>query len=145
MFITGQNTQEVIRNTWLRVIFPPTLLSCSSRFQRALQQNKAKSRLFYFLILLFQAHVTLVCLAWIQQCYKVISTTVNRPDQFHALKLKDGTFTLYLNIDVSSRLVFDFQRTDNKTTRFNFCSLLVKVWFRSRKSQRNSTYKRKIC
>ena len=31
-------------------MFPPTLLSCSSRFLRALQQNRAQSRLLYLLI-----------------------------------------------------------------------------------------------
>ena len=30
-------------------MFPPTLLSCSSRFLRALQQNRAQSRLLYLL------------------------------------------------------------------------------------------------
>ena len=30
-------------------MFPPSLLSCSSLFLRALQQNRAKSRLLYFL------------------------------------------------------------------------------------------------
>ena len=37
---------------WLRLVFPPTLFSCSSRFLRALQQNRAQSRLLYLLILL---------------------------------------------------------------------------------------------
>ena len=31
----------------LRLVFLPTLLSCSSRFLRALQQNRAQSRLLY--------------------------------------------------------------------------------------------------
>ena len=30
-------------------VFPPTLLLCSSRFLRALQQNRAQSRLLYLL------------------------------------------------------------------------------------------------
>ena len=46
---SSQSTQEVGRNTRLRVVFPPTLLSCSSRFLRALQQNRAQSRLLYLL------------------------------------------------------------------------------------------------
>ena len=33
----------------LRLVFPHTLLSCSSRFLRALQQHRAQSRLFYLL------------------------------------------------------------------------------------------------
>ena len=37
-------TQEV------RLVFLPTLLLCSSRFLRALQQNRALSRLLYLLI-----------------------------------------------------------------------------------------------
>ena len=41
-------TQEV-RNTRLRLVFLPTLLSCSSRFLRALKQNRAQSRLLYLL------------------------------------------------------------------------------------------------
>ena len=32
-----------------RLVFPPTLLSCSSRLLRALQQNRAQSRLLYLL------------------------------------------------------------------------------------------------
>ena len=44
------STQEVGRNTRLRLVFPPTLLSCSCRFLRALQQNRAQSRLLYLLI-----------------------------------------------------------------------------------------------
>ena len=47
---SGQSTQEVGRNTRLRLVFPPILLSCSSRFLRALQQNRAQSRLLYLLI-----------------------------------------------------------------------------------------------
>ena len=31
----------------LRLVFLPTLLSCSSRLLRALQQNRAQSRLLY--------------------------------------------------------------------------------------------------
>ena len=46
---SGKSTQEVGRNTRLRLVFPPTLLSCSSRFLRALQQNRAQSRLLYLL------------------------------------------------------------------------------------------------
>ena len=34
---------------YLRLVFLPTLLSCSSRFLRALQQNRAQSRLLYLL------------------------------------------------------------------------------------------------
>ena len=41
-------TQEV-RNTRLRLVFLPTLLSCSSRFLRALKQNRAQSRRLYLL------------------------------------------------------------------------------------------------
>ena len=41
---------EVGRNTRLRLVFPPTLLLCSSRFLRTLQQNRAQSRLLYLLI-----------------------------------------------------------------------------------------------
>ena len=40
------------RNTRLRLVFLPTLLSCSNRFLRALQQNRAQSRLLYLLIIL---------------------------------------------------------------------------------------------
>ena len=46
---SGKSTQEVGRNTRLRLVFTPTLLSCSSRFLRALQQNRAQSRLLYLL------------------------------------------------------------------------------------------------
>ena len=34
----------------LRLVFLPTLISCSSRFLRALQRNRAQSRLLYLLI-----------------------------------------------------------------------------------------------
>ena len=37
------------KNTRLRLVFSPTLLSCSTRFLRALQQNTAQSRLLYLL------------------------------------------------------------------------------------------------
>ena len=40
---------EVGRNTRLRLVFPPTLLSCSSHLLSALQQNRAQSRLLYLL------------------------------------------------------------------------------------------------
>ena len=46
---TESNSQEVGRNTRLRLVFSPTLLSCSSRFLSALQQNRAQSRLLYLL------------------------------------------------------------------------------------------------
>ena len=36
---SGRSTQEVGRSSRLRLLFPPTLLSCSSRFLRTLQQN----------------------------------------------------------------------------------------------------------
>ena len=36
-------------NTRLRLVFPPTFLSCSSRYLRALQQNRAQSRFLYLL------------------------------------------------------------------------------------------------
>ena len=39
--------QEVERNTRTRLVFPPTLLSCSSRFLSALQHNRAQTRLLY--------------------------------------------------------------------------------------------------
>ena len=45
------------RNTRLRLVFLPTLLSCSNRFLRALQQNRAQSRLLYLLIIL---HIFLI-------------------------------------------------------------------------------------
>ena len=44
------NTQEEERNTRLGLVFSLTLLSCSARLQCALQQNKAQSKLFYWLI-----------------------------------------------------------------------------------------------
>ena len=44
------NTQEEERNTRLGLVFPLTLLSCSARLQCALQQNKAQSKLLYWLI-----------------------------------------------------------------------------------------------
>ena len=47
---SGWSTQEIGRNTRLRLVFLPTLLSCSNRFLRALQQNRAHSRLLYLLI-----------------------------------------------------------------------------------------------
>ena len=47
---SGYSTQEVGRNTRTRLIFLPTLLSCSNRFLSALQQNSAQSRLLYLLI-----------------------------------------------------------------------------------------------
>ena len=48
----GKNdgSQEVERNTCLRLVFPPTPLSCYRRFLRALQQNRAQSRILYLLI-----------------------------------------------------------------------------------------------
>ena len=47
----GSSCEEVGRNTRLRPVFPPKLLSCSRRFLRALQWNKAQSKLLYFLII----------------------------------------------------------------------------------------------
>ena len=44
------STQQVKRNTRLRLVFPPTLLSYSIPFLRALQQNRAESRLLYLLL-----------------------------------------------------------------------------------------------
>ena len=44
-----KSTQEVGRNTRLRLVFPPILLSCSSRFLSALKQDIAQSRLLYLL------------------------------------------------------------------------------------------------
>ena len=42
------NTQEVERNTpKLRLVLPLTLLSCSSRFLLALQQNTEQSNFLY--------------------------------------------------------------------------------------------------
>ena len=46
---SSKSTQEVGRNTRLRLMFPPTLLSCSNRFLRAPQQNRAQPRLLYLL------------------------------------------------------------------------------------------------
>ena len=43
-------TQEVGRNTRLRLVFLPTLLSCSSCFLRALQQNRAQSKASLYLL-----------------------------------------------------------------------------------------------
>ena len=40
---------ELKRNTRLRLVFPPSRLSCSSLFLRALQQDRVKSGLLYFL------------------------------------------------------------------------------------------------
>ena len=39
---------ELKRNTWLRLVFPPSRLSCSCLVLRALQQNRVKSSLLYF-------------------------------------------------------------------------------------------------
>ena len=47
---SGDSTQEVERNTRLRLVFLPTLLSCYRRFLGDLQQNRAQSRLLYLLI-----------------------------------------------------------------------------------------------
>ena len=44
-----QSTQEVGRNMRCYHMFLPTLLPCSSGFLRALQQNRAQSRLLYLL------------------------------------------------------------------------------------------------
>ena len=46
---SGWSTREVGGNTRLRLVFPPTLLLCSFRFLRALQQIRALSGLLYFL------------------------------------------------------------------------------------------------
>ena len=43
---SDQSTQEVGKFFRIRPVFLPTLLSCSSRFLRALPQNRAQSRLF---------------------------------------------------------------------------------------------------
>ena len=43
---SNKSTQEAR----LGLVFPPTLRSCSSRFLRALQQNRAQSRLLYLFI-----------------------------------------------------------------------------------------------
>ena len=46
---SGDSTQEVERNTRLRLVFPPTLLSCYRRFLSAcFQQNRAQSRFLFF-------------------------------------------------------------------------------------------------
>ena len=37
---SGWSTQELEKKIRLRLVFPPTLLSCSGRFLRALQQNR---------------------------------------------------------------------------------------------------------
>ena len=42
--------KEVGRNTPLRLVYLPTLLSCFSHFLRALQQNEAQSWPLYLLI-----------------------------------------------------------------------------------------------
>ena len=42
-------SQEVGRNTRIHLVFLPTLLSCFSRFLRALQQNRQQTRLLYLL------------------------------------------------------------------------------------------------
>ena len=47
----GSSCEEVERNTRLRPVFPPKLLSWRRRFLRALQWNRAQSRLLYFLII----------------------------------------------------------------------------------------------
>ena len=44
---SGVSTHEVGRNTGLRLVFSPTLLSCYRRFPRALQQNREQLRLLY--------------------------------------------------------------------------------------------------
>ena len=49
----GDSTQDVGRNTRLRRV-SPALLSCYRRFLRALQQNRAQSRLLYLLITSFK-------------------------------------------------------------------------------------------
>ena len=47
----GSSCEEVERNTRLRPVFPPKLLSWRRRFLRGLQWNRAQSRLLYFLII----------------------------------------------------------------------------------------------
>ena len=47
---SGDSTEEVGRNTRLRLVFPSSLLLCYRRFLRALQQTRAQSRLLYLLI-----------------------------------------------------------------------------------------------
>ena len=47
----GSSCEEVERNTRLRPVSPPKLLSWRRRFLRALQWNRAQSRLLYFLII----------------------------------------------------------------------------------------------
>ena len=53
---SGDSTQKVGRNTRLRLLLFPTLLSCYRRFPRALQQNRARSRLLYLLIRHLKGH-----------------------------------------------------------------------------------------
>ena len=45
---SGRSTQEVGETKRCGRVFHPTLLSCSNRFLRALQQNRAQSRLLHF-------------------------------------------------------------------------------------------------
>ena len=45
-----EHSRSVGRNTRRSRVFLPTLISCSSRLLRALQQNRAQSRLLYLLI-----------------------------------------------------------------------------------------------
>ena len=45
-----EHSRSVGRNTRRSRVFLPTLISCSSRFLRALQRNRAQSRLLYSLI-----------------------------------------------------------------------------------------------
>ena len=53
-FFIIKQIEEVGRNTRLRLVFLPTLLSCSNRFLRALQRNRAQSRLLYLLNKVFE-------------------------------------------------------------------------------------------
>ena len=48
-----KKTQKVERNTLIRLMFTPTILSCSSHFLCALQQKRAQSRLLYLLIVYY--------------------------------------------------------------------------------------------
>ena len=45
---SGRSTQEVGETKRCGRVFHPTLLSCLNRFLRALQQNRAQSRLLHF-------------------------------------------------------------------------------------------------
>ena len=107
-------SQEVGRNSRLRLVFLPTLLSCTSRFLRALQQHRAQSRPLYLLIK--KSHKWLEFLFHIGH-FRYTSTACSAPVHEHS---KWGHFT------VSSRISRWWAESGNICQNRNYFKFISK-------------------